>query len=177
VRGLIGRLVHCGGDRWWGKDVGKPEQGLLAGSERLGRKYSVARCLGWGRGSWRGAGVGCSQWLSDGEHDGVWSGARAVKRRKRKKRGGGCSMVGCSHYSHQRRWNEGGTMVKPWVAKQRWWPRSVCHRRGLGADVRTVRLMSRPHTVSLFSELSKLVETCKVGKAALSCSKKFPSFA
>jgi hypothetical protein len=61
--------------------------------------------------------------------------------------------------------------VKPWMAKQRWWPQSGRCRCDLGVDVRTVRLTSGPHAVSHFSELSKLAGTCKVEKAALSCSK------
>jgi hypothetical protein len=66
--------------------------------------------------------------------------------------------------------------AKLWAAKQLWQPWSGHRRRGLGADVRTVRLMSGPHAVSLFSELSKLVETCKVEKAAFSCCKNFQFF-
>jgi hypothetical protein len=164
--GLTRRLVHGGGDQRWGKDVGKPEQGSPAGSERLGREYLVARCLGWGRGDRRGVRAGCLLWLSDSKHGGVWGDTGAVKRRRRKKRG-------CSFYSCERRWNEGGAVVKPWVAKWWWWPRSGCRRCGLGADVRTVRLTIGPHVVSHFSELSKLAETYKVKKAALSFSKNF----
>jgi hypothetical protein len=81
--------------------------------------------------------------------------------------------MGRSFYSYQRQWNEGGAAAKPWAAKWWWQPRSGCRRHGLGADVRTVRLTSRPHVVSHFSELSKLAEIYKVKKAALSCYKKF----
>jgi hypothetical protein len=66
-----------------GKDVGKPEQGSPAGSERLGRKYSMARCLEWGRGGRRGTKVGCPWWLSDGKHSGVV----AVKREEEEEKG------------------------------------------------------------------------------------------
>jgi hypothetical protein len=134
----------------------------------------VARCLGWGRDGRRGARAGYLRCLNDSEHDGVQSGTGAVKRWRRKK--GGCSTVGCSLYSRQRRWNESSAAVKPWLAKQWWWPWLGCRRCGLGADVWIVRLMSGPHAVSHFFELSKLAETCKVGKDILSCSKKFPFF-
>jgi hypothetical protein len=91
--GLTRRLVHGGGDRRQGKDVGKPEQGSPAGSKQLGRKYLTVRCLGWGRGSRRGAGAVYPRWLSDDEHDG----AVAVKRAEEEGKGG-CSTVGCSFY-------------------------------------------------------------------------------
>jgi hypothetical protein len=74
--GLTRRLVYGGGDRRRGKDVSMREQGSPAGSEQWGRKYSVARCLGWGRGSHRGARAGYPRQLSDGKH----GGAVAVKR-------------------------------------------------------------------------------------------------
>jgi hypothetical protein len=37
--------------------------GSPVGFERLGRKYLVAWCLGWGRDGRRRAGAGCLQWL------------------------------------------------------------------------------------------------------------------
>jgi hypothetical protein len=63
--------------------------------------------------------------------------------------------------------------LKPWATKRWWWPRSGRRRCGLGADVRTVRLTIGPHVVSHFSELSKLAESYKVKKTALSFSKNF----
>jgi hypothetical protein len=54
--------------------------------------------------------VGCPWQLSNGEHGGVRSGTGVVKRWRRKK-GGGCSL-----YSRQRWWNEGGLVVELWVA-------------------------------------------------------------
>jgi hypothetical protein len=63
------------------------------------------RCLGWGQDGRREARAGCPWWLSDGEHGSVRSSTGAVKRWRRKKRGGGgCSTVVCSLDSRQRRW-------------------------------------------------------------------------
>jgi hypothetical protein len=131
------------------------------GSERLGREYSAVRCLGWGR--------GCLQRLSDDKHGGVRGGAGVVKQWRRKKRGR--STVGCSLYSRQKWWNEGDAVAKPWEGKWRWSPWLGRRWHGLGADVWVVRLTSGPQAVSQFSKLSKLVETCKVEKAALSSCK------
>jgi hypothetical protein len=94
-----------------------------------------------------------------------------VKQAEEEEGGGGCSAVWCSLHSRQRPWNEDGAVAKPWAAKRRLRLWSGRHRRGLGIKIRTVRLTSGPHAVSLFSELSKLVETCKVENSALSCSK------
>jgi hypothetical protein len=47
--GSLGGLVHDGGDRQWGRKVGKPEWWPLAGLEWLGRNSLAARSLGWGR--------------------------------------------------------------------------------------------------------------------------------
>jgi hypothetical protein len=114
--GLTERLLSGGGARWRATDGGKLELGSPAGSQRLGRKYLVARCLGWGRDGCRRAGVGCPWRLSDSKHDGVQSGTRAVKRWRRKK--GGCSTVVCSLYSRQRRWKAAaqaaGTVGRIW---------------------------------------------------------------
>jgi hypothetical protein len=58
--------------------VASRSRGSPAGSERLGRMYSAARCSGWGQDGRRKAGVDCPWWLgSAGEERRWWSGGAA----------------------------------------------------------------------------------------------------
>jgi hypothetical protein len=49
-RGSLGRLVHGGGERQWGKKVGKPEWWSLVGLEWSGRNSLAVISSRWGRG-------------------------------------------------------------------------------------------------------------------------------
>jgi hypothetical protein len=56
--------------------------GGRGGRRQAARSWSCAalyQSSGMGRDDRRGAGVGCLWWLSDDEHNGVWSGTGAVK--------------------------------------------------------------------------------------------------
>jgi hypothetical protein len=53
--------------------------GVTDGVRAVGEGVLATQCLGWGRDSRRGVGVGCPWRLSDSEHGGVRSGTGAMK--------------------------------------------------------------------------------------------------
>jgi hypothetical protein len=99
------------------------------GSTTVARQCSGGEGAKEEKGLFIGAGGGGAPFIAGGG-----GGTGAAQRRDCGRRGGGGEAV-CT---------------------TKWWrPRLGCHQRGLGADVRTMRLTGWSHPVSIFFNLSK----------------------